>query len=522
VTNRAALYLRSSKDRSDVSIDAQRRALHELAVARGLVVVDEFADAVESGKDDDRPAFQRLIAALKAPTRAWESVLVLDTSRIARRRLIAMMFESDCAKRGVHLVYKSLPESDPATDMVLRSVLQAFDEYHSLISRAKGLAGMAENVRQGWRAGGRAPRGYRLEYHATGAVRDGSPVTKSRLVVDVDAAPLVQQYLELRARGVARGVAIARLQLPWPASSTHSMDWQALTYAGHTVWGMHAERQGGGTVDGDKRRPRSQWHVQRGTHPALITDEQAEAILRQQEQALQGRRVRSSPLLLTGLLVSSAGEAWHSDGCGFYRLGKGPKVAAQRVERAVLERLAEDLASDDAVATIQAAMQDLASAEPVDGRRLSGLERRIAGVTTQIGRTVDLAAQLEDPAPVLRRVQDLEHERARLVDELASLRQRQQQRHHAGAIDAAAVRVLLRHFLEQIMESSALEDQRAQARQALGEVLERIELDPQSPVARLHYAVATGDKLASPRPVELSPAVVRWISEAPLPLRRAA
>ena len=86
MSNRASLYLRSSKDRSDVSIDAQRRSLHELAVARGLVVVDEFVDAVESGKDDDRPAFQRLIHALKAQGRAWEYVLVLDTSRVARRR----------------------------------------------------------------------------------------------------------------------------------------------------------------------------------------------------------------------------------------------------------------------------------------------------------------------------------------------------------------------------------------------------------------------------------------------------
>ena len=33
MSNRAALYLRSSKDRSDISIDAQRRALHDLAAA---------------------------------------------------------------------------------------------------------------------------------------------------------------------------------------------------------------------------------------------------------------------------------------------------------------------------------------------------------------------------------------------------------------------------------------------------------------------------------------------------------
>jgi len=109
MSNRTTLYLRSSKDRSDVSIDAQRRALHELAVTRGLVVVAEFVDAVESGKDEDRPAFQRLIAALKTPTRGWDHVLVLDTSRIARRRLIAMLFERDCDKFNVRLSYKSLP-----------------------------------------------------------------------------------------------------------------------------------------------------------------------------------------------------------------------------------------------------------------------------------------------------------------------------------------------------------------------------------------------------------------------------
>jgi hypothetical protein len=155
------------------------------------------------------------------------------------------------ARFGVRLVYRGLPESYSATDMVQRSVLQAFDEYHSLVSRAKGLAGMAENVRQGWRAGGKAPRGYRLQYHATGAVREGAAVLKSRLSVDEEQAGTVRAYLALRAQGVPRGVAIGQLQLPWPASSTHSMDWQALTYAGHTVWNMHAEREGGAAAGGE-------------------------------------------------------------------------------------------------------------------------------------------------------------------------------------------------------------------------------------------------------------------------------
>lgn len=177
--NRAVLYLRSSKDRSDVSIDAQRRALHELAAARSFVIVGEFVDAVESGKDDDRPGFQSLISEIRAASRTWDHILALDTSRIARRRALGIIFEEhECKRRGVRVVYKSLPESDPITEMLLKSILQAMDEWHSLTSKVKGLAGMAENVRQGWRAGGRAPRGYRLQHEETGAIRDGAPVTK--------------------------------------------------------------------------------------------------------------------------------------------------------------------------------------------------------------------------------------------------------------------------------------------------------------------------------------------------------
>jgi DNA invertase Pin-like site-specific DNA recombinase len=501
-----------------VSIDAQRRALHELAISRGLEVVDEFADAVESGKDEDRPGWLRLIAELKAPGRTWQSVLVLDTSRVARRRLIAMMFEADCAKRGVRIVYKGLPESDPATDMVLRSVLQAFDEYHSLVSRAKGLAGMAENVRQGWRAGGRAPRGYRLLHRATGAVREGAPVTKSTLVVDDDAAPMVAAYLRLRAQGVPRGTAVARLHLPWPASSTQSMDWQALTYAGHTVWGMHAERAGGASLAGEKRRPRAQWQIQRNTHQALIGDDEAEAILRQLELGVQGRRLRASPLLLSGLLVTPAGQPWHSDGCGHYRAGKGRKLAAHRVEAAVLGQLERDLASDAAVTILLLQMRALAEgAAPVDGRTVAGMEKRAAALLVQIGRTVDLAAQLDDPAPVLRRVRDLEHQRAELLAELSALQARKATAASAVGITADQVRGLLRRLLAEIQGAAAGQGLHDQARMALRETLERVDLDDKekSPALVLHYAVRTGDILASPKVSGQTPA--RW-SSAPVPL----
>ena len=514
----AVLYLRSSKDKSDISIAAQRRALHELAASRGLVICDEYADAVESGKDEDRPAFQRLLRDLRRPGRTWSQVLALDTSRIARRRHLALIFEHECERQRVQIVYRNVPDTDPITTMLLKSILQAMDEWHSLTSRAKGLAGMAENVRQGWRAGGRAPRGYQLEEHATGAIRDGQPVTKTRLVPDPELAPLVTAYLSLRAQGVSRGQAISRLQLPWPASSVHSMDWQALTYAGHTAWNVHAEREGGRSVTGEKRRPRSEWLVQRHTHEALITDDQAEAILAQVEKAQIGRRRRASPLLFSGLVVAPDGTTWHSDGSGCYRYGKGKKISAKRLERALLARIEEDVMDEEAIEVVRAALADVGDEIPTP-QRIQGIERRIRNLTAQIGRTVDLAAKIEDPAPVLRRVEDLEHSRAVLIEELTELRAAAERVATADQVTLDDVRVMLRRMFEEMATLAEAGDV-APARQALGALVERVVLEPTTLTAHVDFCVdTTGDKVASRRGRRLSP--VRWRSVA-ISLQRAA
>lgn len=55
-------------------------------------------------------------------------------------------------------------------------------------------------------------------------------------------------------------------------------------------------------------------------------------------------------------------------------------------------------------------------------------------------------------------------------------------------------------------------ERRAEVRLALTEVLERVELDVAGPSLRLHYAVAAGDMVASPRPAHVSPHIIRWTS----------
>jgi DNA invertase Pin-like site-specific DNA recombinase len=310
---RAALYLRSSKDRNDVSPDAQRRALQELAASRGETIAEEFVDTVESGKDTDRPGFQALLRAIHNPKRGWDTILMYDTARLARRREISIIFEeTDCRRNGVRVVYRSLPDMPALSELLLKSVMQAMDEYHSLSSRERGLAGMAENVRKGWRAGGKAPLGYRLKHVQTGAARDGAAVTKTVLEPDPGMAPKVSTFLKLRATGLAPAKSAEQAGLTsTPRSSLVGMEWNALTYAGHTVWNVHAESGPGGYVGGAKRRPRSEWLIQHDTHPALITHPEAETLLSRLEARAAARqrqqvvpRDRGSSALLGGRLVA--------------------------------------------------------------------------------------------------------------------------------------------------------------------------------------------------------------------------
>ena len=514
----AAAYLRSSKDRHDLSIDAQRRALHEHARAQGLAIVAEFADAVESGKDDDRPGFQAILTALKNRDRGWSVVLALDTSRIARRRHLALIFEHEAEKAGVAVQYRSVPDTDPITGMLLRSILQAMDEWHSLTSRAKGLAGMAEAVRQGYRAGGSAPIGYRLEQVHTGTIREGQPVIRSRLV-PADDSQAVAAYLRARAAGKPRGLAS---QVSGITGSLNDLEWRALTYAGHTVWNQHQERKGGSYIGGSKHRPREEWHITRDTHEALITEAEAEAILAQLAEK-SGRRNRATDrvYLLSGLLVAPDGTAWSGGstrGDNYYRLGMGKRVSARLIERAVLDAIVADLQAPEVAEQIAERMRALSrpQGKPVD---LSKLRGRIKAIDTKSARLVDLIADDPDAAPAYRRaVAQMEQERIAIEGEIAEAERVRQTAEVVSAWTAADVKRMLAALAESI--AADLEDGKTRdLRGALSDLVERIEYDPETRQAVIRYRL-TGVMMASPRGSIVAP--VEWERSVSVPSRAAA
>jgi hypothetical protein len=326
---------------------------------------------------------------IRSPARTWDTLLTLDTSRLSRRRYVSLVFKHDAQKNGVHILYAKMPEVDPITNVLLESVMEALDEYHSLVSREKGLAGMAENVRQGFRAGGRAPKGYELEAIETGAIRAGQPVTKSRLRASRDAH-WVATYLRRRAAGEPRAVVRRDMGLELSPSTLIGMEWNALTYAGHTVWNVHAERDGGGYVGGHKRRPRNDWIICRDTHEALISEEAAECLIEVLEtstisKAVSRSKASGSPYLLTPFLQTPDGRQWTGDRRRYYRLKStsdmpGSLIPLEPLQSAVLDQLMADAQSPEFVHELAKEAHRVARiddpAEPMR-REMAEIERKV-------------------------------------------------------------------------------------------------------------------------------------------------
>lgn len=489
MTTKAALYLRSSKDRKDVSIDTQRLALTELAAARGIEIVAEFVDVVESGKDEDRPGYQQLIKAVRDRGRGWTQLLINDTARLARRRMISLIFEEQEARRhGVAVIYRSVPEGDdPATTMILRTIMQGFDEHHSMVSRQKGLSGMAENVRKGFRAGGRAPYGYALKHNDTGLVREGKAVTKSTLV-PTGQAHGVQSYLQSRAAGRRRPDAKAESGLRLNDGSLNGIEHNALTYAGCTVWNVHREN---GTGEG-RRRPRSEWVVQADTHEALITRAEAEAILVQLESGKHQRianmadsRRGMSTLLLSGILTSPAGIKWDAGGRDSYRhrvAGQPSRyVPARDIEAYVMDFVRAEILTDGFVSEI---IEHTVSREVSDKPR-KDLQRQLMQLHAEQERAINLASQMSDPAPILRRIEALEQQRAQLLEDQARADREIKEARLLARITPAQVREALSDLGARLED-----DDRRRLRLALQDLLEKVELDPADLSVRIHYRVA--------------------------------
>jgi hypothetical protein len=217
------------------------------------------------------------------------------------------------------------------------------------------------------------------------------------------------------------------MRLEISVSTLICMEWNALTYAGHTVWNVHAERDGGGYVGGHKRRPRDDWHICRDTHKALISEEEAEGLIEALEnsnvsKAVSRAKASGSPYLLTPLLQTPDGRPWTGDRRRYYRLKRergerGSSVPLEPLQAAVIDQIMADAQSHEFVHELAEEARRVSQAE--DPAR--PLRRQIEEIVRKVDKAGELTLKLEDPEPMIRIIEKLRREQDLVEKEIHSL-----------------------------------------------------------------------------------------------------
>ncbi len=156
---KVAAYARFSSDNQrEESIDAQMRAIREYCDKNGYTVVKEYVDMAMSATTDNRPQFQQMVR--DSGLKGFSAVVVHKLDRFARNRYDSAIYSKKLEDNGVILISVLERLDDSPESIILKSVIEGYNEYYSKNLARESKKGLKENALKGIHNGGTPPLGY--------------------------------------------------------------------------------------------------------------------------------------------------------------------------------------------------------------------------------------------------------------------------------------------------------------------------------------------------------------------------
>ncbi len=195
----AVIYARySSEKQNDQSIEGQLRICNKYADDNGLTVLDTYIDRATTGTNDQRAAFQQMLADCTKPV-PWDIVLVYAIDRFGRNSIEIAVNKQKLKKNHKTLISatqrtsENIDGSKNLDGILLENVYIGIAEYYSAELSQKVTRGMYENRKKGLFCGGKIPFGYRVE--------------NKKVIVHEDEAEIVRFIFKEYAEGkIAREI----------------------------------------------------------------------------------------------------------------------------------------------------------------------------------------------------------------------------------------------------------------------------------------------------------------------------
>ena len=189
-----ALYCRISLDdggdNESMSISNQKIMLREFAEKNGLFQHEYYVDDGYTGRNFNRPSFQRLIADIEAGRVGC--VITKDLSRLGRNYIeVGTYIEIFFPKHNVrYIAITDGVDSLTRQEMDITPFKNILNDMYSRDISKKVLAARMTRSRQGKFGGGQTPMGLKRD-----------PNDKGHLIIDPETAPIIRKIYDLALDG---------------------------------------------------------------------------------------------------------------------------------------------------------------------------------------------------------------------------------------------------------------------------------------------------------------------------------
>lgn len=278
-----ALYCRLSiedgRENESMSISNQKALLRDFAEKNGLLDYEYYVDDGYTGRNFNRPSFQRMIADIEAGK--VKCVITKDLSRLGRNYIEAGSYiEVFFPRHNVrYIAITDGVDSVNRQEMDITPFKNILNDLYSRDISKKVQAGWMVRSRQGKFVGGPTPYGL---------MRD--PNDHGHLIIDPETAPTVKMIFDLASNGygvmriskhlMERKIPITRVKGPitsevryysWGGATISKMLRNPVYKGDHVVCKCHQKAIRSNTYN---FVPRDEWEIIENCHEAIVSREQ--------------------------------------------------------------------------------------------------------------------------------------------------------------------------------------------------------------------------------------------------------
>lgn len=181
--------------KQNVLLNGQLKVCYEYAKQNKLTVIHEYIDRAQTGTNDNREQFQKMLT--DSERKYFQGVLVYQLDRFGRGDIVDALNENKLNENGVEVISAKENFTNDPTGKFLKGVIRSMNQYYSNELSVKVKRGMDLNADKCYYNGGTVPLGLKLKVVEELNGSFGKKIEKKKFIIDEETAPIVRKIFEM-------------------------------------------------------------------------------------------------------------------------------------------------------------------------------------------------------------------------------------------------------------------------------------------------------------------------------------